>query len=65
LAGTEAALTGTAQVLADNAGHPGHIFNLGHGVVPETDPEVLTAVVEAVHSATTTTHPPTAEGDPV
>jgi len=55
LAGTEAALSGTAQVLADNGGHLGHIFNLGHGVVPETDPEVLTAVVHAVHSATATT----------
>jgi len=28
----------------------GHIFNLGHGVLPETDPGVLTAVVDLVHS---------------
>ena len=28
----------------------GHIFNLGHGVMPGTDPAVLTAVVELVHS---------------
>ncbi|MGB3443101.1 MAG: uroporphyrinogen decarboxylase [Actinophytocola sp.] len=28
----------------------GHIFNLGHGVLPETDPDVLTRVVELVHS---------------
>ncbi|QEO14338.1 uroporphyrinogen decarboxylase [Agromyces intestinalis] len=30
---------------------PGHVFNLGHGVPPETDPTVLTRVVELVHEA--------------
>jgi len=29
----------------------GHIFNLGHGVLPETDPDVLTRIVEQVHAA--------------
>ncbi|HQY99391.1 MAG TPA: uroporphyrinogen decarboxylase [Propionicimonas sp.] len=29
---------------------PGHVFNLGHGVPPQTDPEVLTRLVELVHS---------------
>jgi uroporphyrinogen decarboxylase len=52
LAGTDPALTGTSAVLADNAGHPGHIFNLGHGVQPTTDPGVLQAVVELVHEQT-------------
>jgi uroporphyrinogen decarboxylase len=34
------------------AGRPGHIFNLGHGVMPETDPDVLKRLVELVHTET-------------
>ncbi len=52
LAGRDTALAGTRAVLADNAGHPGHIFNLGHGVNPECDPDVLAAIVELVHTET-------------
>jgi uroporphyrinogen decarboxylase len=52
LAGSPAALVGSRQVLADNDGHPGHIFNLGHGVDPATDPAVLADVVAYVHDAT-------------
>jgi uroporphyrinogen decarboxylase len=36
--------------LARDHGITGHIFNLGHGVLPSTDPEVLSRVVELVHS---------------
>lgn len=50
LAGRDIAISGASAVLADNNGHPGHIFNLGHGVQPDTDPDVLHAVVEHVHS---------------
>jgi uroporphyrinogen decarboxylase len=39
----------TRDVLRRNAGRPGHVFNLGHGVLPDTDPGVLAAVVELVH----------------
>ncbi len=52
LGGTELAIAGTDRVLADNAGRPGHVFNLGHGVHPTTDPNVLAAVVERVHTRT-------------
>jgi uroporphyrinogen decarboxylase len=38
------------RVLADNGGHPGHIFNLGHGVLPATDPDILAQVVSLVHA---------------
>ena len=50
LAGPEVALAGARDVLRRNDGHPGHVFNLGHGVLPETDPAVLEAVVELVHA---------------
>ncbi|MFM7684960.1 MAG: uroporphyrinogen decarboxylase [Actinomycetota bacterium] len=52
LAGIEVAVAGADRVLADNDGHPGHIFNLGHGVHPPTDPDVLKAVVDRVHEST-------------
>ena len=36
---------------ADGTG-TGHVFNLGHGVLPESDPGILAAVVELVHEET-------------
>jgi uroporphyrinogen decarboxylase len=68
LAGVAPALEGTEQVLRDNIGtdggrHPGHIFNLGHGVNPETDPGVLQAVVDLVHERTATSTGATTGGE--
>ena len=37
---------------AREAGAPGHVFNLGHGVLPTTDPGAVTHVVELVHELT-------------
>lgn len=37
------------RVLDDAAGKPGHIFNLGHGIMPETPVETVQAVVDFVH----------------
>ena len=38
-----------AEVLRRAGGRPGHIFNLGHGVLPETPVDHVIAMVEAVH----------------
>ena len=38
------------DVVASGAAAPGHVVNLAHGVPPETDPTVLTRVVELIHS---------------
>lgn len=37
------------EIVEEGRQAPGHIFNLGHGVLPSTDPDVLTRVVELVH----------------
>jgi uroporphyrinogen decarboxylase len=44
--------TEVRRVLAEGATAPGHVFNLGHGVLPETDPDVLRRVVALVHEVT-------------
>ena len=44
------------------AGGPGHIFNLGHGVLPGTDPDVLGRLVELVHAETAAPAPVTGRG---
>ena len=41
---------GARDVLDRAGGRPGHVFNLGHGVLPETDPDVLHRVVDLVHT---------------
>jgi uroporphyrinogen decarboxylase len=55
LAGWEATEAGARAVLAEADGRPGHVFNLGHGVPPETDTGLLRCLVEFVHEATART----------
>ena len=38
------------DVVRRGSAAPGHVFNLGHGVPPDTDPDTLTRLVELVHS---------------
>jgi uroporphyrinogen decarboxylase len=52
LAGWPVAKAGCDAVISDNNGHPGHIFNLGHGVQPNTDPGVLEQITSYVHEKT-------------
>jgi len=40
------------RILAEVSGQPGHVFNLGHGVLPGTDPGILKALVDYVHEVT-------------
>lgn len=48
------ALKHAQRVLDDAGGRPGHIFNLGHGILPETPVETVQAVVDYVHEASAT-----------
>jgi uroporphyrinogen decarboxylase len=52
LAPVEVAKRAARGVLDEAEGLEGHIFNLGHGVLPETDPGVLAELVDLVHEAT-------------
>jgi len=49
LGGVDLGVTAAREVLARAGRDGGYIFNLGHGVLPSTDPAVLEAVVRVVH----------------
>jgi hypothetical protein len=40
------------DVLERAGGRPGHVFNLGHGVLAQTDPDALTRLAAFVHERT-------------
>ncbi len=42
--------TEVRRIVHEGRHAPGHIFNLGHGVLPETDPDVLTRIVALIKS---------------
>jgi len=45
------------RVLESYGRGPGHVFNLGHGIHPDVNPEHASALVEAVHELSATYHP--------
>ena len=52
VAGWEATEVGARAVLAEADGRPGHVFNLGHGVLPDSDTAILRRLVDFVHEQT-------------
>ena len=53
VAGYRPMAEGARDVLRRAANRPGHVFNLGHGVLPESDPGLLRQLVELVHEEST------------
>jgi uroporphyrinogen decarboxylase len=43
------------DILLRAANRPGHIFNLGHGILPSTPPDAVRALVDFVHAQSNTT----------
>jgi uroporphyrinogen decarboxylase len=56
VAGWEATEAGARALLVEAGDRAGHIFNLGHGVLPQTDPDVLRRLVDLVHVETNRVH---------
>jgi uroporphyrinogen decarboxylase len=52
LAGWDATAEGAREVVRRAANRPGHVFNLGHGVLPDSDPGLLRDLVDLVHEET-------------
>ncbi|MET0226768.1 MAG: uroporphyrinogen decarboxylase [Dokdonella sp.] len=50
LAASPEAIRASARAVIDAFGaHPGHVFNLGHGITPDIDPDRVAVLVDAVH----------------
>jgi uroporphyrinogen decarboxylase len=49
----EAIRAEVGKALASFGPYPGHVFNLGHGITPDVDPERLAVLIDAVHRLST------------
>jgi uroporphyrinogen decarboxylase len=47
---------GVAEVLADFGTGSGHVFNLGHGILPDINPDHAAAMIAAVHELSRSYH---------
>ena len=52
LADWDTAAAAARAILDANGDRPGHVFNLGWGVLPDSDPDILRRVVDLVHGGT-------------
>jgi uroporphyrinogen decarboxylase len=52
------------EILDRGRAAAGHVFNLGHGVLPDTDPDVLARLTDLVHAASAAERPIPAAGSP-
>lgn len=50
LAPPEIAIAHAKRILDEVGGRQGHVFNLGHGIVPEVDPDTVARVIDAIHA---------------
>jgi uroporphyrinogen decarboxylase len=58
LAASPDAIRAEARAVLDGFGaHPGHVFNLGHGITPDIDPTNVAVLVDAVHEFSRTRGP--------
>ncbi len=57
-ASAESVSTAAKAILDDFGAGSGHVFNLGHGVTPDIDPENVKALVDTVHSHSKAIHQP-------
>ena len=55
-AGADVIRREVAAILKSFGAGPGHVFNLGHGITPEVDPEHVAVFVEAVHELSSQYH---------
>jgi uroporphyrinogen decarboxylase len=55
LAGWDVVEPRARAILGRGRGLSGHVFNLGHGVLPQTDPDILARLVDLVHEVSSAT----------